>query len=308
MIISASKNILIYLLLLLLGCQNDRAQMPIDIESFNKNAKENFFRNYETYDLTSMNELEKCVLERAVSNRLDELNDWRLAIIDSFYVRRYHLATLSTFFSFVSTKHGDFYFIALPRLDDYLVHNYACMHPYYDCVEDGSIRLKDSVELSIAKINSSMLDEFLVKEVFHSRPMDLQFKESEKLLSEFFPNMGRDRLSWEMFVEELAKEPEPNRDFITNFFKPIATRRPLITQLRDYRIYKLEPFGWLFLDYYIDETDVGRIALDIYFVAHKQSWRLSYALDNRRDRDCMDLMPLPVPKGPTKYLKVQPNR
>jgi hypothetical protein len=296
-----NRSVQICFLVFLIGCDNRKPESSFDGKYFNMQAKESFFQNREKYDLRSMNEMEKCVLEKTIANELDDLNDWRTAIIDSFYVRRYFLYSINTDFSFARTIRGDFYFIAIPRLNDYLLHDFTCMHPYYDCVRDGTIRLKDSVELAVSKINSTMLDEFFKKEVHHSRPLKQQREESVRLFHEFFPHMMLDHISWEMLIEELANEPEPNRTYIGNFLDPLAMREPMITGNVDCLIYKYEPFGWLFYDFYVDAGNSARISLDIYFIAHKNSEKLSYALGHE-ERECMSLDPLPIPKK-TVYIE-----
>lgn len=282
------KHLMIFALITLtIGCSKNRPKDCISISDFNQRSRDAFLNDFDSYDLGPMNDLDKCILKKGITNYLDKLNNWKLSVIDSFYVRGYDFENLGIHFSFVATSKGRYYFIYLPRLTKYTVHN-LYEDDYYDYGDNNSLVLKDSLNLIISKINSSMLDDFFKTEVFSSGNFNDQYKHADRLLKEFFPYLSQEIHLYSL-EEELANEPGKNREHIMKSIKPIIERKATVTEgSSDFRLYRLRPFGWIMVDYFLADSNQGSISVDIYFIASKRAFLVTHDTETNKYKECYD--------------------
>jgi hypothetical protein len=279
------RNIVIVLVIMSFSSCAPKEHLLCLSASFNEKARDEFFKNVDSYDMGRMTSTEKCIMQTTISRYLDSLNNWKLTIVDSFRVRTFDLMDVGTQFTFVANANDKFYFIFLPKLREYLVHDLMSDRIYnYD--PTGEIILKDSVEFSVAKIDPIPLDLFVKENISGRRSYKAQFQQLDKLLLEFFPFLNEEILL-PSFTTGLAAEPIINRRYIEGFFKPIFERTAVLSPgAFDYRIYELSPFGWIVIDYFVEDTASKSIGVDLFFVARKHSYPVHYETEWHKYKNC----------------------
>jgi len=281
---TGNKLIYIKLLLLLIsiffvGCSREE-KIQRETLDFNRAAKESYVKNLNSYDLKPISEWQMCILNEGITKYLDSINNWRTEIIDSFYVRNYNFKDLGTHFTFVSTKKGEYYFLYLPQLYEYITTN-----EYYKFV-NGRFELKDSLNITVAKINSSMLDHFLETEVFDSNDIQSQYNQTDHLLDALFPELFYHELLISSFLDSLKKEPQKNYEHIKEIIDPILFKEKHTRFGVDFRIYDLNPFGFILLDFSEQETNPAKLKLDMYFIPHKFGYIVTSAIEPLKYKQC----------------------
>jgi len=277
--ITNKARLLSYLLILIASNYSCLAQSTDEILlNFNSRARESFNENDFTAELSSLDDLSRCVLRKSIDNYLNRLNNWKLSVIDSFYVRNYPMEGLLSSFSFVATKSGKFYFVYLPLYD----HYWLSSKEYYYNDKTSHLELKESFWGPVRLINSSMVDDFFNKEVFVSNNNQRQFQKAIHLLPFIFPDLIEHRIQLSTFLESI-KKTESAKDFalIKEKIDPIVSRRQYISDRdSDYLIFST-PTGFLFLDFY-PESNSGQLRLNFYLILTKirGSWLKSDNLDD----------------------------
>jgi|GEM_PF-2538659 len=253
------------------NCSRDSEEkkaLPFD---FNMEASEEFRKSMASYNLWPMDEWEKCVLAKDINEYLNEMNNWNLVVVDSFQIRNYHSGNMGWNFSFVKNRQNKIYFIYLPVLYDYLFHE----DKYYR-VEGESLVLKDSMDIVITKINSSMLDVFLEEEVFVSGDYRTQHLHADRLLTYIFPELTRSEATNDNFFASLEGEPVANVKQIKSIVDPILNRKGNISGgAVDYRLYSLDYIGYILFDYGISNESSQSLSLTIYFIPNSQRYSMS---------------------------------
>lgn len=123
---------------------------------FNEQAKEFFLEQYETLDLTPMDELERCILKEAITKYLDTLDNSKIVIVhDRFLVKNFYEPWLEMPFSFVKDAVTNrFYFFCLPEFHKMIYD----VDMNYELSEGGKYKLKAA--RGAKKIASPMINVF----------------------------------------------------------------------------------------------------------------------------------------------------
>lgn len=134
---------------------------------FNDDAKEFFIKNASSLDLSVLTEEEKCVLSKSIENDLDDLNDWKMALVkDNLVVRRYVEPYTNLNFSFVRDKSlNKLYFASFL---DYWSIIFTPERKYYEKRNDTLLVFVD--ELKILRLNAPTFDTLLKSKEFQVDP------------------------------------------------------------------------------------------------------------------------------------------
>ena len=243
---------------------------------FNSEAKTFFLENVHTFDLFPMSERERCVLTEGVRDHLDSINNEKLTVLDSFYIRSYEFRDLGIFFSFIK-KGQNFHFIHWPL--------------FYKFASNDFFIFKDSIgepvksDYSISKINSHLVNGFFKDEVFTNVAPKEQYQLGIKLLLKVFPALSSFKPVGE-FELWLDKQPQTHREAIKQIIDPIMNRKQSITGDKDYLISKIEYIGYVFYDFHMIDEATPDIELDVYFLPFTDSYGFQYQLDRRKFSKC----------------------
>ena len=276
----ASRYILF--ILISFGCRTTPEKSIDIVEAFNDLASNEFVKKFEQYDFSPMTQKQICILNQGISQHLNEINNWNLEVIDSFYVRNYPFPDLGTDFTFVSNKHGVIYFIYLPKLypnatgDEKLYRNL-----------NGEFILKDSIDLLFQKINSGMFDTFLENEMDAHASINDQFEQVVKLLPSTFPWMLRNGITYNVFMEKLKLEPKSNYEYIVKKVTPIVERNAHVSSWgKDYLLYDFEPHGFILIDFFREHKASESLKIDIFFIPKKIGYGMMFETDKKKYANC----------------------
>jgi hypothetical protein len=276
------KIIFILLLVMTIGCNDRRAQTDCQtILEFNSEATKAFASNIKELGLAEMTDFERCVLVSTIMHSLNDLNQSKTTVVDSFYIRNYYLADIGTSFSFVAAKNKKYYFIHAPKISDFMLQGEDHQLKFYDKLADGDVALKDSLQFSFVKINSTSLDKFLTNEVFRNGDLEQQQILAGRLLPEIF-SMWNFEIGIEGFKEAIQNEPDENRAYIMQQIAPMIERK--VGLRAGYKIYSFEPFGWFFIEFYMQEND--RLAANLFFVPQNRSRGVAVHTEWAKYRHC----------------------
>jgi hypothetical protein len=271
------------LITIILACQNEKQAMCNDdlLTKFDQQAAKYFLENQDKLDLSTMRPFEQCVIHDVVTKYLDRYENWRLTIVDSFYFKTYRVSDINIDFSFVSNNHGDYYFLMFPRIHEFLFGT-----TYYDDNHDGTRTLRDSVEFSLVKIISDMVDRFFDKEVTHTHPLNDQFQQANRLVNEMlFPDLSE--LDPQTFFDSLGRQPLENSQYVQDFLNPIITKSDLkMFDGNEYQILLYYSTGYIFVEY--AESSGSQIAINFYYIPKKDSFKFRYGVDQVLFKECLD--------------------
>jgi hypothetical protein len=262
------KYILFYIIFIL-GCS--MKQSADSYQNFNKEARQTFLKEFNSYDLTPLIGSERCILKETIENDLDEINNWKVSVIkDTFAVRSYNGGYLQLDFSFILDKtSGKYYFLWIPslkeRLFDFRVH--------YKEKNDTTYVLKDSVYA--IKMHTPLLDKFFTHPIFHidSNENDFfkKYSIARHLMEEAFGEIYKYELDGGVLIGKmkslLEKKVISNSayNFINDKFnKPISTIDN----------YQLETFyfdyaGYILLTYTVDSS-TNFLKVNTYYIPNKE--------------------------------------
>lgn len=238
-------------------------------QEFNRKASEYFLEHFNEFDLSPLDEVEKCMLKKTVENDLNELNGSKIVILhDKFLIKHYFEDYLQLGFSFIEdSKSGKRYFLSLPQLDEFI----------FD-VEANYVQKNDSVyQLEMPRqpveINTRLLD-------------DMFFSVEDFLVDQ---SGTRDFYSKSRFAGDLLREG-------FSFFHPY-----LEISLGDFvgRMQKDLSIGLLSHESFnklmkLEERSLqNEISLNIFFIEHIGYYLQIYSRDKATSKLKLDLIMLP---------------
>jgi hypothetical protein len=232
------------------------------LEDFNQTATAEFDREYSKYDFGPLHDQYQCILKQAVANDLDELNNWHLTVVDSFYIRTYAIEMIGTYFAFIRCKNSKVYFIMLPKLQPYFV----CSQDVYTC-ESGACELIDDRNSSLKRVDSEMLDVFMQKQVFSSGTTKEQFSQSRKILPSLFPGMLTKELGPTRMLD-LLESASYSLNTRSAFQKLVDSDSHLSPWSSNMLIYECDRLGYLIFNF--SKTSSHSLSMETYLIPSKQ--------------------------------------
>jgi hypothetical protein len=272
------------LTLLSLACCT-RASTQSLSDRFDKNAKEFFVENIQSFDLSPLPKWEQCVLEQTVINDLTLLNNWRTVFFyDSLIIKTYHDSFLQLPFAFIQNKRSKtFYFLWVPFLKDYVYNVDSNYQPKNDTI----YVLKEPVEA--IKLSSHQLDDFFAKEVFAAVDEQSFFssvRAAKNLIKEVLPTIYANEISVEAFKARIDQMRTKNEMTKTNYdFIMEKLINPMFDGMDD-SFHRVQTFhmaeaGYVIL-LYLQQSQ--QLKLDIYFVPEKERpWNARGTTTNYKD-------------------------
>lgn len=269
---------LVFGMFLFVACQNSSCPPDSDVmRDFNAAARSQILSKFDTIDLFPMSDREKCILKETISGFLDELNDFKITQIDSFYVRNYTLEDLGRNFSVVMIK-DRYYLLALPRLFDYWYTD-----KYYNPTADGyKLRGPDG---AISRINSAGFDEFISNEVFVDSS-SYTLGHFMVMLNAIFPELTHKEIRPREILEWIAEQPPQNQDVIESSLGPIIGSRGKWRLPRDWRVYRIDYFGFVLFAFKERNDVLKPITVDIYFLPFVERLGTFYESDDVKYKNC----------------------
>lgn len=262
------------------GCEppSDRPHRCNVMEEFNTRAKEQIQGNFDEIDLYPMSDREKCILRETISKFLDELNDYKLIQIDSFYVRNYTIDGLGVNISIVM-KEGQYYLLCLPRL-----YEYWYTDRFYQ-LDEGAYQLSGA-EFSIARVNSSTFDEFISKEMSIGRDRNLTFRRLMVMLESIFPELMRREIDYDEIQNWLSNQPVNNRNVIESVTRPIFDSKRSLRYPTNWRAFRLDHLGYVIFYFSITNEVSHPLSVDIYFLPFAERYGMFYETDDVAYKSC----------------------
>jgi hypothetical protein len=258
-------------LMFLWACAHETLSEDRFLKGFNIQAKNSFTKRFDSLDLYPLTDSSKKKLKNCIERQLDEINDWRTVVLDSFYIRNYRCGTMGSF-SFVAVN-GKYHFLYLPRLFDFFD-----VGKYYYNGEDTS-ESTIGPEFAITRINSAGMDEFLENEIFSSPTKKSRFKVASQFLREILPELTREPITLNKFGYWLEQQPIENQNVIGSVILPITERKPIFNNDRDYMVFHVESMGFVFFDFHLDDNASLNMVLDIYFIPYGRKSEFGHKLD-----------------------------
>jgi len=269
------------LLGIIVGCNTPPRKILPDSEffaNFNSKARDQILGEFQQYDLYPMNEIDKCILKQGISKYLNQMNDFKLVQLDSFFVRNYEFTDLGCDFSIVATGH-EYHLLYLPRVYEY-------------CYTDKYYELKDSIHelrnpnFAITRVNSASLDEFLEDNVFSSEIPRVDIDKATRLMEEIFPVFTSRRVEMAQFQSWLSKQPLDNREVIESILSPIITQKRKRFP-RDYSVYQVDYLGFFFFHFHAGDNISLQMQLDIYFIPYHKRIGMWFETDKAKFAECI---------------------
>ncbi|HEY9046886.1 MAG TPA: hypothetical protein VIN08_13375 [Ohtaekwangia sp.] len=267
----------------LLSCSTNSNKSSI--KSFNNDARTYFINNEEAFDLAPLSESEKCIIKKSISNDLDEINNWRtVTISDQFYIRNYRVEGVDFDFSFVKDSVGNFYFISLPQIHDYIYS----LSNYYDEIDNFFV-LKDSIDL--VDISSPFVDKLTESEIFAMKNGDFgdKFRLLDNLMHEIFELFFLQEISIGEFENEFRNKiigTSSNRNY--NKVKELLNK---ITTSSNYVIKScaIKEVGYVLFVYSLENQIDNQIRIKIYFLPQIKRSRIAHSDISTKYKDCFSL-------------------
>lgn len=263
----------IALFCLLLSCVKEKTQVEMPcgvIESFNTEASRTFANRYlYAHYLDSMNAIDKCVLEKTISNYLNMVNNWETIVIDSFYIRSYNFSDFIDRFSFVTKDNGDFYFVYIPDFNDIFTGN----NKFYSQNKSGRLELRESPDSYVIKFDITLLTNFLDREVTHSKDFTQQATQVERLLPALLPHILSSRCHLFELMDSLANRPVKQRNEILKSLEPAVPPKDLTSGMSStHRLVYRNVFGFVII-HLKQRDDRENLDLDFYFIPDRFTGR-----------------------------------
>jgi hypothetical protein len=254
------------------------------IAEFNDQAKRAFEPKAHLL-VPELSDFEKCVFETVIKRDLNYLNDWKLSIVDSLLIRSYYINEINFGFSFAATMDGDFYFLAIPKL-----HNYLTTDTAYKEI-NGEFKLHKPTS-AISRIDTRDTRELLNAHVF-AKNVDHFEKHIKalRIIHQAFPGYFENEIySVDDFLRDLNNEPSENLKNIMSILdsklKTPSFKKPVADFLH---IYKYGKIGYLVLHFTVDIEST----FEMYYIAKEVGIRLP---KNERERyqDCISPVLVPA--------------
>lgn len=239
------------------------------VKTFNINASDTFKKKYlGSHDLDIMDKRERCIMEKTIANYLDHSNNWSTSVIDSFYVRSYGFSDFIDMFSFVSNSQGELYFIYSPEFSDRFLNS----DKYYTKVKSGMLKLNDSSDY-VVKFDMTLLNNFLDKEVTHSKSFTDQVIQSQRLLPSLLPHLLSDKAHASDLTDSLSKRPMAQANKVMEVLEPVIPAKDLTLGMSSTTrsIYR-NAFGFVVVHFKESERS-NKLELDFYFIPDQYSYR-----------------------------------
>lgn len=263
---------------LFVACQKNSCPPYSDVmRDFNAAAQNQILSKFDTIDLFPMSDREKCILKKTISEFLNELNDFKITQIDSFYIRNYALEDLGRNFSVVMIK-DRYYLLTLPRLFEYWYTD-----RYYNQTAHGyKLRGADG---AISRINSQGFDEFVSNEVFVDSS-SYTLGHFMVMLNAIFPELTYKEVPHREIQEWIAEQPPQNQDVIESLLDPIIGSRGKLMMPHDWRAYRIDYFGFVLFAFRVNSDVLKPITVDIYFLPFVERFGTFYETDDVKYRNC----------------------
>lgn len=252
---------------LILSCRKEepKRETTCDIvETFNIKASNTFKKKYlGSHDFDIMNKRDQCILESTIENYLNSSNNWSTSIIDSFYVRSYSFGDFIDRFSFVSNKHGEFYFVYAPEFNN----RFSNYKKYYTENHLGMLRLNDSLNNYVVKFEMEMLKEFLSKEVTQSKSFADQVTQVQRLLPVLLPQFLSIETYTVDFADSLSHRPVNQANKIMETLEPVVPAKDLTLGMSSTtrKVYRND-FGFVIIHFKRSLEFPEQLDLDFYFI------------------------------------------
>lgn len=191
----------IFLLAVFVQLQCANPTRFVKSDEFDQGATKFFVANIDSFDLSPLNNAEKCILVESISHNLKEFsNSTTVFLYDRYLVRTYYQTVLQLRINFVydvSTER--FYFVMLPQLYKMLVDvNVNC-----ELNEDGRFKLR--TQRGLVKVNSQLLTRFLMEQgLLHSDDCNV----TRTLLHTLVPELVQGNTSVSLFKERMRRDIE----------------------------------------------------------------------------------------------------
>lgn len=265
------------------GCENQAQDSNKILSNFNKMARESFHRNYDLNAFDPLNSKEKCILEKTINQYLDVLNDWKIIVIDSFYIRNYSFQDIPTDYSFISNKSGKFYFIYLAKYNNYRFGNelYELNNDQFD---KYSLLLKNSYQDIVLEINSPEVDHFFDEEIFKNKDKKDQYILASHLLPAIFPYLDHE-ISPYHFLDSIKKSIKNNNRINSKIDSISKSPYHFSERVYDFQAFQTD-IGIIIVDFSLNKNDSGKIKMNLYFIPQRKRSMVMRDLEVKRFKEC----------------------
>jgi hypothetical protein len=256
------------------SCQGQPLQKVCIHQNFNSYVK----ANHKDIFINSFNDLEACILQETISKYLNDINDYRLVILDSFQIRHYQIPLLNFTFDFVVTPDCQVHFIALPKLYEY---THAHRHS-----RAGEKLILNDPSSSVCQMNESELDVLLDNYVFLRKwTPDVQKERANRLLRELFGGVVGYPVDWNVVTSYLNSQPE---SYSQQVFKRLDEESIGTSKLinSEVEVFRYEPFGFTIVKYIVSTDD--KVRLKLFFISNFEGYQFIRAEDDEgRYKECV---------------------